>query len=137
MCSYQPALRTRVKPCSHSQAVSSSLHHTRQSVSQQLVSQTACQSLNQPCASQSVSQFISQSRNKQEGEEMFSNLRSCETESNRACLLLAYLSRTLNAEYVFLCQATVILHQGQGHRNEHHFMCHAQVYRDATFECHA
>ena len=27
--------------------------------------------------------------------------------------------------------------QGQGHRDEHQHICHADAYRHATFECHS
>ena len=37
---------------------------------------------------------------------------------------------------VFLCQATVTLHQGQCHRNEHTQIRHAYVYHHAKLECH-
>ena len=45
------------------------------------------------------------------------------------CLLSCRDYSTLN---IFLYQATVSLHQGQGHRNEH--MCNAKVYRHAKCE---
>ena len=49
---------------------------------------------------------------------------------NAYCLLTCQDNSTL----IFLiCQATVTLHQDQ---HEHEYICHAQVYRYAKFECH-
>ena len=38
---------------------------------------------------------------------------------------------------LFLCRATVTLHHGQGHQNDHEYTSHAQVYLQAKFECHS
>ena len=53
---------------------------------------------------------------------------------NACCLLSCRDNSTLN---VCLCRPTMTLHHGQGHRNEHEQICHAQVYRHAKFQCHS
>ena len=51
-----------------------------------------------------------------------SKSRSCETECHRAYLLVVEI---IQRWICFLCQATVTLHQGQGHTKEHPHECHA------------
>ena len=55
---------------------------------------------------------------------------------------IACCCRKFNAYCLLSCRdifcifrPTVTLHQGQGHRNKHEHICHAQVYRHAKFEC--
>ena len=52
-------------------------------------------------------------------------------------MLVACLSRDNSALEFCLCRPTMTLHHGQGHRDEHELICHAQVYRHAKIECHS
>ena len=39
--------------------------------------------------------------------------------------------------FVCLCRTLVLMHQGQGRRNEHEHIWHPYVYHHAKFECHS